>query len=177
MHRTMRSSIRGLFVLSEPWEIDGRPNDNMGLFQSSPTAVFDLRKTKIQIQSTNKKFWQEIMVRFTQFPIYTGLFQVQVWEIDGRRNDNEIFQDFHPWRNFSHHLLLWSVPSPQSSVFPPKSIGHLEFREKYSIFVLTNFYELTQAILTYMYDTALERYFDLFATRVNIPTRSCNPQF
>ena len=122
MHRTMRSSIRGLFVLSEPWEIDGRPNDNMGLFQSSPTAVFDLRKTKIQIQSTNKKNWPEIMVRFTQFPIYTGFFQVQVWEIDGRRNDNEIFQDFHPWRNFSHHLLLWSVPSPQSNSKPPNAL-------------------------------------------------------
>ena len=61
-------------TLRNRWQTESR----FRLFLNRPRAVFHLRKTKIQIQSTNKKFWQEIMVRFTQFPIYTGLFQVQV---------------------------------------------------------------------------------------------------
>ena len=56
-------------TLRNRWQTESR----FRLFLNRPRAVFHLRKTKIQIQSTNKKLWPEIMVRLTWFPIYMGM--------------------------------------------------------------------------------------------------------
>ena len=58
MHRTMRSSIRDLFVLSEPWEIDGRPNHGFDSFWIDREPFFISERPKYKSNRQTKNFGQ-----------------------------------------------------------------------------------------------------------------------